>query len=515
MATLKSYTCTKCAGILMFDADQEILDCPFCGNRYDIVEFHADEVLDQANACLKEGSFSAAKEKFGQILDNDPQNFDALQGIVLCALKLDSPERLENSDNLAGGDLTEAKKAALRAKRLSVNKKADYFAKMYSLIVNYEKIVRFEKEKQELLSGDTRYELNQKMLSDFQQYRSDERWASFNGANMGTFKILGILVLFMVAVCLSLYIGNGTGAIFTFIMGIVALFMAVFGISKKDEEFDAAYDPAYDYEKRLDHRIEENDRTYTIAYRNMKKIREGLAAEEKAQQIVSESKPDLGTDTDAPEDVICDKCGAKLGLDKAKHVYQCDHCGVAYGVSLFFGMPLEKALNSINTGKYKDAGVRFSSVLMTKPSDFEALLGKILCAGKWTKVSTVRISDEIDETELQSVRSLIEEAVQHADDKDKTFFRKMEELVSYFGPYKENSELLESLNSKVTDMEIRADVYATAFAGANSDDEFKAKRQELVNKTFPAQVKKKQLEKEFKEIQSSLVEERAACLLVK
>ena len=64
-------------------------------------------------------------------------------------------------------------------------------------------------------------------------------------------------------------------------------------------------------------------------------------------------------------------------------------------------------------------------------------------------------------------------------------------------------------------MEIRADVYATAFAGANSDDEFKAKRQELVNKTFPAQVKKKQLEKEFKEIQSSLVEERAACLLVK
>ena len=71
-------------------------------------------------------------------------------------------------------------------------------------------------------------------------------------------------------------------------------------------------------------------------------------------------------------------------------------------------MPLEKALNSINTGKYKDAGVRFSSVLMTKPSDFEALLVKILCAGKWTKLSAVRISDEIDYSELQSVRTLIE-----------------------------------------------------------------------------------------------------------
>ena len=149
---------------------------------------------------------------------------------------------------------------------------------------------------------------------------------------------------------------------------------------------------------------------------------------------------------------------------------------------------------------------------MTKPSDFETLLGKILCAGKWTKVSAIRVSDEAD---LQSVSSLIEEAVMHAEDKDKPFFRKMKELVSYFGPYRENSELLELLNSKVTDMEIRADVYATAFEGANYNDKFKAERQQLVNKTFPAQVKKKKLEEEFKEIRNSLVEERAACLLVK
>ncbi|MCR5341333.1 MAG: hypothetical protein K6E60_08290 [Saccharofermentans sp.] len=515
MATLKSYTCTSCAGILMSDADQEILDCPFCGNRYDIVEFHADEVLDQANACLNEGSFSASKEKFSQILDNDPQNFDALQGIVLCALKLDSPERLENSDNLSGGDLTEAKKAIIKAKRLSVNEKADYFSKMFSLIKDYEKIVKIEKEKQELLSGDTRNEINEKLLRDFQQFRYEERRASFNSITGGTFKILGMIMLFVTAICLSMYLEDLTATFFTFAMCIGAVIMLIVGVSKKDEEFDAAYDPASDYEKRLNYRIEDHDRSYTIAYRNMKKIREKFAPEDKPQPSVSEGGPATVADTDAPKDIICDKCGATLGLDKAKHVYQCDHCGVAYGVSLFFGMPLEKALNSINTGNYKDAGVRFSSVLMTAPSDFEALLGKILCAGKWTKVSTIRISDAIDETEIQSVSSLIEEAVKNADDKDKPFFRKMKELVSYFEPYRENRELLESLNGKVADMEIRADVYATAFAGANYDDEFKAKRQELVNKTFPAQFKKKKLEEEFKEIQSGLVEERAACLLVK
>jgi hypothetical protein len=64
-------------------------------------------------------------------------------------------------------------------------------------------------------------------------------------------------------------------------------------------------------------------------------------------------------------------------------------------------------------------------------------------------------------------------------------------------------------------MEVRADVYALAFEGANYDDEFKNKRQELVNKTFPAQVQKKKLEKEFKDILNSLVEERSSSLLVK
>lgn len=30
MARLKSYTCSKCAGVLVFDGDQEYFDCPFC-----------------------------------------------------------------------------------------------------------------------------------------------------------------------------------------------------------------------------------------------------------------------------------------------------------------------------------------------------------------------------------------------------------------------------------------------------------------------------------------------------
>lgn len=514
MATLKSYTCSKCAGILMFDSDQEIFDCPFCGNRYDIVDFHAGEVLEQANACLKQEAFSAAKEKFGQILDNEPQNFDALLGNVLCVLNLDSAERLENSNNLSGRDLTGAKKAILSAKRLSSGAKADYFAKMISLIESYENIIRFEREKKELLSGDTRNELNQKLLSDFRKYRSDERWASLNGIP-GLFKIMGVLIFVDVFVCLWAYLFNFKGIYLSFGLLIGAVILFFYWLSRKDKKHDEDFDPAYEYEKRLKNRILELDRTYTTAYRNMKDLMGEFAPEDKAPQVVSESVPASGNDKDAPKDVFCAKCGAMLGLDMGKRVYQCDHCGVAYGVSLFFGMPMEKALNSINAGNYKDAGLRFSSILMAEPSDFEALLGRVLCAGKWTKVSSISISDEIDEADLQSVRTLLEEDVQHASDKDKPYFRKMSELMSYFGPYRENGEQFELLNSKVTDMEVRADVYALAFEGANYDDDFKKKRQELVNKTFPAQVQKKKFEKEFNDILNSLVEERSASLLVK
>lgn len=175
MATLKSYTCSKCAGILIFDSDQEFFDCPFCGNKYDIVDFHADEVLSQARSCLEQRSFSAAKEKFDQILDNDPEDFEALLGSVLCVLNLSSVEELNNYENLYGRDLAEAKKVLINAKRSSVNAKAEYFSKFIDVIENHEKIVAAHKEIRALLSGDTKDKINKKMVSNYQHDRLRDR----------------------------------------------------------------------------------------------------------------------------------------------------------------------------------------------------------------------------------------------------------------------------------------------------------------------------------------------------
>lgn len=68
MSLLKSYTCSKCAGVLMFDSEQAFFDCPFCGTKFNAVDFHEDEIKVQAEENLRKEAFSSAKEKFNLIL---------------------------------------------------------------------------------------------------------------------------------------------------------------------------------------------------------------------------------------------------------------------------------------------------------------------------------------------------------------------------------------------------------------------------------------------------------------
>ena len=509
MAKLKSYTCSKCAGILTFDSDQEFFDCPFCGNKYDIVDFHAGEVLDQARSLLEQKSFDAAKEKFGLVLDNDPHNFDALLGSVLCVLRLSSADELEDSSNLQGRDLTKAKKVLTNAKRSSVGDKAVYFGKFISAIESYEKTVRLEKEKEAFLSGDTKEELNEKMIVNFKEFRTKEREALPWG-------LIIICSIIIIALFISFAVASGDVVTIGFrvLFIFAAIIMIIVGVCNKDEEHDANYNPAKVYEEKLDYKIEEQEKNYKRALQKMKKLLASPAAEEKEPQNVVADPSATDADADAPQNVTCAKCGAGLVIDKEKRVYQCDHCGVAYGVSLFFGLPMEKALNALNTGYFKDADQRFSNLLMVDQSDFEALLGRILSAGRWTKVSGIRLSTDLEEGELESVRSGLKEALNHASEGDRQFFNKLKELISYFEPYQETKKELDSLSIAVLEMETKADVYAAAFPGANYDDEYKQERQELVSKTYPAQVKLKKLEEEFSGVLNELTAARNGCRLV-
>ena len=166
MAVLKSYTCSKCAGVLNFDSDQEFFECPFCETAFDVLDFHGDEVIEQARSLLKNESFDAAREKYKAILKYDPKNFEANLGVVLCDLKVTSEDSLEFPDLLPEYDVVNVRKSILKAKRNTGKNGSSYFGKMYELISVKEDVARLRKEESELSSEQIGRKVNDKLVED-------------------------------------------------------------------------------------------------------------------------------------------------------------------------------------------------------------------------------------------------------------------------------------------------------------------------------------------------------------
>ena len=94
---------------------------------------------------------------------------------------------------------------------------------------------------------------------------------------------------------------------------------------------------------------------------------------------------------------------------------------------------MEKALNAMNTGHYIEAHKRFENVLMVEPSNFDALLGQILCVGGWSRISDIDPSDIIDEEDWNKIKSLFDDAKLRVSESDMEFFVKLEKLIFMLG----------------------------------------------------------------------------------
>lgn len=108
MAKLISYTCTHCGGVLNIDSDQEILDCPFCGTMVNLVEYHRKDILSQAELCLKRMEYNSAYERYKELYDKNPKDFEVLRGLVLCAGKIPVKNDLVYPKKLIRHDLYRA-----------------------------------------------------------------------------------------------------------------------------------------------------------------------------------------------------------------------------------------------------------------------------------------------------------------------------------------------------------------------------------------------------------------------
>ena len=134
MRELISYSCLTCGGALTVERNHKVYDCPFCGNAYDYVQMHHDELINDVKINMSQMEFSAAKEKFNTILESYPQDFEALRGIVLCDGNLKSVESLRKPGSIKSGFLDKMQSSIKDVKERAGEDEQPYFSKLAQMV---------------------------------------------------------------------------------------------------------------------------------------------------------------------------------------------------------------------------------------------------------------------------------------------------------------------------------------------------------------------------------------------
>lgn len=511
MSSLKSYTCSKCAGVLMFDSEQEFFDCPFCGTKFNAIDFHDDEIMAQAEESLKKEAYSSAKEKFNLILEKDPTDFEALRGLILCEIKAPSLESLVSPGIFDPVDIVALKNLIARLKKQASIKDSAFFDQLLNLIDLSDKLKIYQNSINSLNDEDTRAEINKSFIDIETRKQVDTKKPNLLGPAIS---IGGILLI-----ALGCLTGNFDFAMILFFFGIIAI-VIVWAINRENNSPSPIYDnpihDAWEMKKLLENKHGHNRKLYGLEFEKLMELnrasgsgKSGITVPEEAGGVKS------FVDTDHAETVICSKCAGQLYLDKERRVYECRSCGVAYGISLFFGMPMEKALTSMNTGRYGEAQKRFENILMVNPSSFDALLGRILCAGRWSRISDIDTSDVISEEDWDKISGLFSDAKSRVAESDKEFLEKLEELIFLLGKICSNNGNVDELNRKVEVLDSVGHVYFMAEKLSTDSGGIYMGRTRLLNDIENLKKETSQLSHEFLAIKRDLIQQKKDCILVK
>ena len=188
---------------------------------------------------------------------------------------------------------------------------------------------------------------------------------------------------------------------------------------------------------------------------------------------------------------------------------------MAYGISLFFGMPMEKALNAMNTGHYGEAQKRFGNVLMVNPSSFDALLGQILCAGSWTRINDIDTADVISGEDWTKISELISDAKLRVAESDREFLEKLEEMIFLLGKICLNNGDVDELNRKVEVLDSISHVYFMAEKLSTDSGGVFMDRTKLLNDIEKLEKETRQMSHDFLAIKRNLINKKTDCILVK
>ena len=502
MAVLKSYTCSKCAGILIFDSDQEFFDCPFCGTRFSSVDFHGNELLSQVDACLERREFSAAKEKYKAILAEDARNFNALRGMLLCTIMVSSEKELSDISKLKRANLNRIRIELDTARDFSGKKNWEYFNVISNMTGHVEELKQMEKIRDEMES-----ETSKNLMDNASKALDSSSGKVFSPYLIRVLVFLGILVALYIAFIILMH-GDPQAILFSF--GQLLIFVGPFVLlavavcisnAKSHKTLEKMVENTKVKKNKITSDIEWHEDAYMNLYKKLIAI-EPESEEDTEPSETGTKVEDYGSHKLSEKTIQCAKCGAGLTLDMEKRVYECGSCGVAYGISLFFGLPHEKALNSMNMGFFAEADKRFSHILMAEPSDFESLLGRILCAGRWTRVSDISISGELTPTRIRHARNGLLKALSDSEEQDKEYFKCLQDYIDALGALAVNRHKQMVINKELDVVRTKIEVYSEF---CNMEEATRVEREEILSRLQPFQNAAPGLQNAYDEARSKII----------
>ena len=514
MAKLNSYSCSKCGGILNFDEGMELFACPFCGNEFGVVDLHRGEIIAQAEAALRRRKFDTARDIYKTLLAKNPRDFEALLGMILVAGKLLTADALEDVEKVAACDF-KAARYSLKAAQ-STGSEADYFNRLSELLKLAEEYKNARREVGEATrEARNRFQSIADMEVQVDEYK-DRQTESINHFLSEFYPLIVFLVVALV-VSLTLHTGGDSmSPLFIVILLGVVVPVAVF--VTRYFYFEHAKDKLAAPKKRaiasghvqaesMSKKAQDLKKDYYAKLDQLKKLDPTINGYTPPAPAKVEAGPDPFVDV--TKNVTCAKCGGQLFLDKEKRLYECKFCGVGYGTSLFFNEPLKKARTALKATDYTEADQRFLHLLMVDNQDFEALVGRILCAGRWQSIHDIDLEDKLLPFMEDHLTDRTDEAVQHSKDEHKDFFFDMQRIVTIYVNWAHLDQKLKTARNAVRYAEDNAEI---KFDQANADQkavkELKAKENDLKNQITGYKIDMKHLREEFNKLKDSLIKRK-------
>lgn len=505
MALLKSYSCVKCGGVLNFDEDQEVFGCPFCGGEFAFTDFHRGDLLIQARRCLEKGSYATALDKFRLILDRNPKDFEALQGQILAEGHISAVNRLCRVEYLENAKFPEAIQVTKDAKE-ALPEESSYFdllLQMFELAYEYHTKSDETDETSKAKNKEFRKMSYQIMTLEEQEEAALDvykRVVGFVASRILIFVIV-ITAYFEVLWATLIFIG------FFILLGILLKLYFVVQKRKIDKTLSREMEIQIDKEDAAADNMLDIRNKYMNTYIKLKRIVPDPKAYEKPLPQDKKTVPQAADPfINIEQSVVCNKCGGQLSLDKEKNLYECRSCGVAYGASLFFGDPLKKAKKALKDNDFAEAEQRFAHFLMLDPHNCEALLGRILTAGKWKMVIDIELTETpVNDVRMRTLKERASEAVTHVSEEDKPFMEDLHGLINLFCDYESATQEVNVYSKRLEYISKNRRIF---LAGKNTVSPLEEETDLLVWRRS-ALLKKQKSKAEFKKLRDKVLQENA------